>query len=132
MALRHFEEEIRTTPKIHALIAIPYSRTELQHSFARCMTGLTMGEYDSEKRKRSKKERVLLLTSLTDLMICEGAAVVVASAERRDDICFVRFMFQQMSVPALNTCAKMLREGSESAKTLLLQALLDIHQSKPL
>ena len=37
-----------------------------------------------------------------------------------------------MSVPALNTCAKMLREGSEVAKILLLQALLDIHQSKPL
>ena len=26
----------------------------------------------------------------------------------------------------------MLREGSELAKTLLLQALLDIHQSKPI
>ena len=31
---------------------------------------------------------------------------------------------------ALNTCAKMLREGSDRAKTLLLQALLDLHQSK--
>ena len=35
-------------------------------------------------------------------------------------------------VPALNICAKMLREGIELAKTLLLQALLYIHQSKPL
>ena len=40
-------------------------------------------------------------------------------------------MLEQISVPALNTCAKMLREGSEPAKTLLLQALLDIHQIKP-
>ena len=35
-------------------------------------------------------------------------------------------------MPALNTCAKMLRECSDRAKTLLLQALLDINQSKPM
>ena len=28
VVLRYFEEEIRTTPKIHDLIAIPYVRTE--------------------------------------------------------------------------------------------------------
>ena len=43
VVLRHFEEEMRTTPKIHALIAIPYARTELQPRFAWCMTGLTRG-----------------------------------------------------------------------------------------
>ena len=32
--LRFFEEEMRTTPKIHALIAVPYVRTELQLRFA--------------------------------------------------------------------------------------------------
>ena len=37
--LRYFEEEIRTTPRIHALIAIPYVRTELQLRFAWCMIG---------------------------------------------------------------------------------------------
>ena len=39
---------------------------------------------------------------------------------------------QQILLPAWNTCAKMLREGSDRAKTLLLQSLLDIHQSKPM
>ena len=39
-------------------------------------------------------------------------------------------MIEQISVPALNTCVKMLREGDERAKALLLLALLDIHQSK--
>ena len=34
------------------------------------------------------------------------------------------------NIPFLNTCAKMLREGSDLAKTRLLQTLLDIHQSK--
>ena len=89
-----------------------------------------MGEYDSEERRRSKKKEVLLITSLRDLMIQEGAAV--ACAKRRDALCFVRFMLEQKSVPALNTCAKMLREGSDRAKTLLLQALLDMHQCKPM
>ena len=56
--LRYFEEEMRTTPEIHALIAIPYVRTELQLRFAWCMIGLTRGEYDSEERKRSKGEKL--------------------------------------------------------------------------
>ena len=70
------------------------------------------------------------MTSLRDLMIREGAAVVCA--KRKDALYFVRFMLEQISVPALNTCAKMLGEGSELAKSLLLQALFDIHQSKPM
>ena len=57
VVLRYFKEEMRTTPKIHALIAIPYVRTELQLRFAWCMSGLTRGEYDSEERERSKKKR---------------------------------------------------------------------------
>ena len=36
--LRHFEREMRTTSKVHALIAKPYVRTELQLRFALCMT----------------------------------------------------------------------------------------------
>ena len=89
-----------------------------------------MEEYDSEERKRSKKEQVLLMTSLRDLMTQERAAV--ACAKQRDALCFVRLMIEQISVPALNTCAKMLREGSDRAKTLLLHALLDIYQRKPM
>ena len=30
VVLRYFEEEMRTTPRIHALVAVPYVRTELQ------------------------------------------------------------------------------------------------------
>ena len=94
------------------------------------MTGLTRGEYDSEERKRSKGEKVSLMTSMRDLITQEGATV--ACAKRRDALCFIRFMIEQISVPALNTCVKMLRECDERAKALLLLALLDIHQSKPI
>ena len=130
VVLQYIEEEFRTTPKIHALIAIPYVRTELQMRFAWCITGLTQGEYDSQERKRSKGEKVFLMTSMRDLMFQEGAAV--ACAKRRDALCFIRFMIEHISVPAVNTCVKMLREGDERAKVLLLTALLDIHQSKPM
>ena len=41
-------------------------------------------------------------------------------------------MIDQISVPALNTCVKMLREGDERAKALLLLALLIMQQSKPM
>ena len=58
VVLRYFEEEMRTTPVIHALIAIPYVRPEFHLWFAWCMTGLTRGEYDSEERKRSKGKKV--------------------------------------------------------------------------
>ena len=49
-----------------------------------------------------------------------------------ETLCFVRFRLEQMSVPALNTCAKMLRESTELPNTFPLQALMDIHQSKPM
>ena len=130
VVLRHFEEEMRTRPRIHALIAVPYLRTELQLRFAWCMIGLTREEYDSEERKRSKEEKVFLMTSMRDLIIQEGMAV--ACAKRRDALCFIRFMIEQISVPALNTCVKMLKEGDERAKALLLLALLGMHQSKPM
>ena len=41
-------------------------------------------------------------------------------------------MIEQISVPTLNTCVKMPREGDKRAKALLLLAILDIHQSKPM
>ena len=90
--LRFFEEELRTTPKIHALIAIPYVRTELQLRFVWCMIGLTRAEHDSEVTKRSKGEKVLLMASVRDLKTQEGAAV--ACAKRRDALCFIRFMIE--------------------------------------
>ena len=130
VVLRYFEEEMRTTPRIHALVAVPYVRTELQLRFAWCMMGLTREEYDSEERKRSKEEKVFLMTNLRDLIVQEGAAV--ACAKRRDALCFIRFLIEQISVPALNTCVKMLREGDERTKALFLLALLDMQQSKPM
>ena len=130
VVLRYFGEKMRTAPRIHALMAVPYVRTELQLRFAWCLMGLTRKEYDSEERKRSKEEKVFLMTNLRDLMIQEGAAV--ACAKRRDALCFIRFMIEQISAPALNTCVKMLRESDERAKAVLLLALLDMHQSKPM
>ena len=53
--LRYFEEEMRTTPKIHALIAIPYVRTELQLRLAWCMIGMTRGEYDKKGKDQREK-----------------------------------------------------------------------------
>ena len=94
------------------------------------MTGLTRAEHDSEERKRSKGEKVFLMTSMRDLITQEGAAV--ACAKRRDALCFIRFKIEHISVPALSTCVKMLREGDEQAKALLLLALLHIHQYKPM
>ena len=73
---------------------------------------------------------MFLMTSVRDLMTQEGAAI--ACAKQRDALCFIRFVIEQMSVPALNTCVKMLNEGDEQAKALLLLALLDMHQSKPM
>ena len=130
VVLRYFEEDTRTAPRIHALMAVPFVRTELQLRFAWCMMGLNLEEYDSEERNRSKEEKVFLMTNLRDLIIQEGAAV--ACAKRRDALCFIRFMIEHISVPALNTCVKMLKEGDERAKALLLLALLDMQQSKPM
>ena len=95
VVLRYFEEEMRTTPRIHALIAVPYVRTELQLRFACCMIGQSREEYDSEERKRSREEKVFLMTSMRDLIIQEG--MEVACAKRRDALCFIRFMIEHIS-----------------------------------
>ena len=58
--------------------------------------------------------------------------MAVACAKRRDALCFIRFMIEQVSVPPLNACVNMLKEGDDRAKALLLLALLDMHQSKPM
>ena len=81
-------------------------------------------------KKRSKEEKVLLMTSVRDLITQEGAAV--ACAKRIDALRFNRFMIEKISVPALNTCVMMLRESDERAKALILLALLDVHQSTPM
>ena len=39
-------------------------------------------------------------------------------------------MLEQMSAPALNTCAKILEEVCEPKRTVILQALVYRHQSK--
>ena len=59
VVLRYFEEEMRTMPKIHALITILYVRAEVQLRFAWCMIGLTRGEYERTK--------ALLLLALLDI-----------------------------------------------------------------
>ena len=56
----------------------------------------------------------------------------MACAKQRDALCFVRFMLEQILMPAVNTCVKMLKEGDEKAKALLLLDLLDIYQSIPM
>ena len=81
--LRHFEEEMRTTRKIHAPIAVRYVRTDLQLSFAWCMTGLTMEESDPEERKRSKVEKVLLMTTFKRPHDPERNGSSVCETERR-------------------------------------------------
>ena len=82
VVLRYFEEEMRTAPKMHALMAVPYVRTELQLRFAWCLMGLTREECGSEERKRSKEAKVFLMTNLRDLMIQEGAAIAFAKRRR--------------------------------------------------
>ena len=78
VVLRYFEEEMRTTPKIHALIAETYVRTELQLRFAWFKIGITLGEYGSEERKRSKEEKIFSMTSMRDLTTQEEATIACA------------------------------------------------------
>ena len=66
--LSQFANCMRVTPKAYALLAVFYVRTELQFRLKWCMVGLTKGEYDSEVRKRSKGEKVILMMHPIDWM----------------------------------------------------------------
>ena len=50
MILRYFEKGIGTTSNVHALIALPYVRTELQLRFTWFLAGLTREECDPDQR----------------------------------------------------------------------------------
>ena len=92
--LKHFEEGMRTSPKVYALIAIPFTRTELQLRFAWCMIRLTRSEYNSEESKRLKEEKVFLMTDMRDLMTREGAAVACAKRQVLSvsfDLCWSKY-----------------------------------------
>ena len=52
-----------------------------------------MEKYDTEERERSKEEKVLLITSVRDPMISEGAAE--ACANRRDTLSSARFCWNK-------------------------------------
>ena len=67
------------------------------------------------------------MTSLRDLMINEGAAV----EKKRRSLFRTVHVGTNIYTSSEYLCKK-LREGSEQAKTLLLPALLDIHQNKPM
>ena len=60
VVLRYFEEEMRTTPRIHALVAVPYVRTELQLRFAWCMMGLTRENMIQKIERDQKKKKFSL------------------------------------------------------------------------
>ena len=57
-----------------------------------------------------------MMTNLRDLIIQEGMAV--ACAKRRDALCFIRFLIEQISVPALNTCVKIVLEEKVTAPSV--------------
>ena len=52
VVLQFFEEEMRTTPKIHALTAVPYVRIKLQLRFAWCMIGRTQNVLSSSRENK--------------------------------------------------------------------------------
>ena len=83
MVLKYFEEEMRTAPRIHVLMTLPYVRTELQLRFAWCMMGLTRGEYDSEERRRSKKRESFPYDEPEGSDNPRGSSSSVREAERR-------------------------------------------------
>ena len=83
VVLRYFEEEMRTTPRIHALVAVPYVRTELQLGFAWCMIGLTREEYDSEEKKEIKRRKGFPYDESEGSDSPGGSSSSVCEAERR-------------------------------------------------
>ena len=60
-----------------------------------------------EEDIKGRDEKVVSMTHLRDLMVCEGAAV--ACAKRRDALCFVPFL----SGTVFGTSAEHLREDVE-------------------
>ena len=90
--------------------------------------GIKKAEYEANNDSKSKEQELELMEALRMLISRADSAW----AERKDALCFVRFVVDRISTPVLGECLKTIRQGRVDCERNFLRALLELYQDMPL
>ena len=115
---------------VAAYLAYPCKRTDLQVRLAWCLIGIKKAEYKANNGSKSKEQELELMEALRMLISRDDFAI--AWANRKDALCFVRFVVDRIPTPVLRECIKTIRQGGVDSEQNFLRALLELYQDMPL
>ena len=123
----YFDETMHAPAKVAAYLAYPCARTDLQVHLAWCLMGVKRSEYEANNDSKLKEQE---LEALRVLISRDDSAI--ASAKRKDSLCFVRFVVDRIPTPVLEECVKTIRQGGVDRERKFLRALLELYQDMQL
>ena len=82
---------------VAAYLAYPCARTDLQIRLAWCLMGIKKSEYEADNDSKTKEQELELMEALRVLISRDDSAI--AWAERKDVLCFVRFVVDRIPAP---------------------------------
>ena len=118
---RYFDETMHAPATVAAYLAHPCTRTDLQVRLAWCLMGIKKAEYEASIDLKSKEQELELMEALRALISKDDSAI--AWAERKDALCFVRFVVDRIHTPVLGECIKIIRQKGVDCERNFLKAL---------
>ena len=115
---------------VAAYLAYPCAVTDLQVRLAWCLMGIKKAEYVANNDSKLTEQELELMEALRVLISRDDSAI--AWANRKEALCFVRFVMDRIPTPVLEECIKTNRQGGVDRERNLLRALLELYQDKSL
>ena len=116
--------------KVAAYLAHPCTRTDLQVWLAWCLMGIKKSEYEANNDSKSKEQELELMEALRVMISRDDSTI--AWANRKDALCFVRFVVDRIPTPVLGECIKTIQQGGDDCERNFLRAILELCQDMPL
>ena len=127
---RYFDETMHAPATVAVYLAYPCTRTDLKVRLAWCLMGIRKAEYEANNDSKSKEQELELMEALRMFISRDDSAI--AWAERKDALCFVRFVVDRIHTTVLAECVKTIRQGGVDGERNFLRALLELYQHMPL
>ena len=108
-ALQRYFDKTMHAPATAAYLVYPCARTDLQVRLAWCLMGISKSEYEANNDLKSKKQELDLMEALRVLISKDDSAI--AWANRKDALCFMRFVVDRIPTPMLEECINSIQQG---------------------
>ena len=106
---RYFDKTMHAPATVAAYLVYPCARTDLQVRLAWCLMGIRKSEYEANNDSKSKKQELDLMEALRVLISKDDSAI--AWANRKDALCFMRFVVDRIPTPILEECINSIQQG---------------------